>query len=137
MAPDVPLSKSMSQISSRAFLSFFFFFLEASSGGFSRDNSSDLLISKRERSKISQQIREIAEGGFVLNLRSSKGVYAKDTPHHTAKKDKSASQTEKRNTLSIRHISATVLKTTLEKLTVSRMVFMLGSCTSTGLCWGV
>lgn len=56
---------------------------------------------------------------------------------HTAKKDKSASQREKRNTLSVRHISATVLKTTLEKLTVSRMVFMLGSCTSRGLCWGV
>lgn len=72
------------------------------------------------------------EGGRVLDFSSYKdGNVLQGTPHHIASKK------EKRNTLSIRHISATVLKTTLEKLTVSRMVFMLGSCTSRGLCWGV
>lgn len=45
--PGPPLSKSMSQMSSCAeFLSFFFFFLEGSYGGFSRDSSSDLLMSE-------------------------------------------------------------------------------------------
>lgn len=45
--PGPPLSKSMSQMSSFAeFFSFFFLFLEESSGGFSRDSSSDLLMSE-------------------------------------------------------------------------------------------
>lgn len=39
--------------------------------------------------------------------------------------------------LSILQMSVTVLKTTLEKLTVIWMVFILGSCSSRGLCWGV
>lgn len=48
--PGPALSKSMSQMSSCAeSLSLFFFFLEGSSGGFSRDSSSDLLMSEVER----------------------------------------------------------------------------------------
>lgn len=36
-------------MSSSEFLSFFFFFLEGSSGGFSRESSSDLLMSEMEQ----------------------------------------------------------------------------------------
>lgn len=51
--PEPPLKMSMSKISSSAgFLSFFiFFFLGRSSGGFSRDSSSGLLMSRGERGR--------------------------------------------------------------------------------------
>lgn len=60
-----------------------------------------------------------------------------DTLRTKAGKDKKEHRTQKKDSLSTRQISATVLKTTLEKLTVILTVFMLGSCSSRGLCWGV
>ncbi|TNN35916.1 hypothetical protein EYF80_053923 [Liparis tanakae] len=81
-----------------------------SSGGFSRDSSSDLLMSEGTRK----------EGGSKATGVTLQG------PERKAG-----------DSLSIRQISATALKTTLEKLTVILMVFMLGSCSSSGLCCGV
>lgn len=62
--PDLS-GKSMSQMSSCAeFLSFFFFFLEGSSGGFSRDSSSGLLISEIERRGESVKAQE----GYIKDV---------------------------------------------------------------------
>lgn len=57
--PGPPKSASISKMSPcRGFLSFFFFFLEGSSGGFSRDSSSGLLMSEMERTGESRRDQE-------------------------------------------------------------------------------
>ena len=123
--PGPPLTMSMSQMSSWAFLSFFFFFLEGSSGGFSRDSSSDLLMSENRRR---------CEGaGRECHFR-----WINDEIIPTAAGTKRlCSQEGQRNSLSAWQISATALNTTLEKQTSILMVFMLGSCSSSDLCCGV
>lgn len=108
----VPPITSMSIMSSSVslVLSFLFFFF-GSSGGFKRDSSSDLLMSK---------MNEYAHGhhkNFLLILYHYIIIFI--------------------HLLSILQISATDLKTTVEKLTVSLTVFILGSCRHRALCWGV
>lgn len=77
----------------------------------------------------------------AFNIRSDKDVLFITLKHSREQKQRqkwnSRSGRPGRNALSIRQISDTALKTTLEKLTVILIVFMLGSCSSKGLCWGV
>lgn len=140
--PGPTLSKSMSQMSSCSeSLSFFFFFLEGSSGGFRRDSSSDLLMSEVERMGDGTRHQEEWGRGARFNIKSDKDVLFIILKHSREQKQKQKwnlwSGRPGGNALSIRQISDTALKTTLEKLTVILMVFMLGSCSSKGLCWGV